>query len=156
MTATLTASRVRRPKSSPRCVWCPVGMTLDLTASDAEPRIYSVEERDHRHGRLFRLDKATVGSDPTADGYDVLLGYRPSQDSCGCRGFRRWARCSHVEAMRHLTALGVDFTPALADVPSEAELDEMCSAMSNGACGSAFDADIPDCFAECSVLGCPF
>lgn len=146
MTATITR---KRKKPTACCVWCPVGRTLDLTAKSSEPRVYTVDELAHDTGRAFRLVKRTVGSDPEGDQYVVVLdGGRPDADSCECRGFLRWGTaCVHITAMRSLAAQGVDFSAAPLDMPSEAELEEMGSAASNGASGAWFPEDrLPEWF----------
>lgn len=55
------------------------------------------------HVRCFRLAKIVPPADG-ADHYDVVVG--PSGAQCECRGFLRWGRCKHVQALRVLIERG--------------------------------------------------
>jgi len=49
-------------------------------------------------GRAFHFAKATAGTDPEAEGYDVFCG-RGDNHSCTCRGFLRHGKpCKHINA----------------------------------------------------------
>ena len=51
-------------------------------------------------GRAFLLEKM----DPVdSEKYQVRLGPEPS---CGCKGFRRWGHCKHLDALAALVKAG--------------------------------------------------
>jgi hypothetical protein len=55
-------------------------------------------------GRAFELVKLGVEAD--GEVYHICLTGAPGQDSCDCKGFCRWSRCKHRDALAALIAAG--------------------------------------------------
>jgi hypothetical protein len=74
-----------------------------LTLSATKPKrfavTYAVVELPTDRGRAFRLEKipGAHGDDAEALNYDVTCDGPYS--ACECKGFLRWRRCRHVEAV---------------------------------------------------------
>lgn len=109
--ATLSApAPARKPRSKPaRTV-----QVLQRPGDQAEGRILIAEGKasdvyflaelpTQIGGRAFRVVK--FGSD-VGTGYDVLIGARPADSTCDCKGHTYHGHCRHVEALATLTNLG--------------------------------------------------
>jgi hypothetical protein len=109
MSATMTKTRKPRakPARSARITCWPLPgkpgvLTLTVGTLDT---VYRFEPIPTPLGTAYRLEKATAGSDPTQDAYDVLLA-TDGRHACGCRGFARHQQCKHVCGLAALLAAG--------------------------------------------------
>lgn len=65
--------------------------------------VYAVAELPAVEGlRCFVLRKIEGGTDPEANGYGVRCKASGEPWSCDCRGWLRWNRCRHTDAIREL------------------------------------------------------
>jgi hypothetical protein len=107
---TATPTRTRQPRRQPRQ---PRSVTvLQRPGDQADGRLLVTEGTDSAlyflreiptqiPGRAFCVEK--FGSAP-GEGYDVLVGDRPADSACCCKGFTYCGHCRHVEALAALLA----------------------------------------------------
>lgn len=76
----------------------PVAGTLHIDQKRASVSYEVTEFPTPWHGRAFRFEKVTEGTDADEPGYDVFVGANGQDRLCCCKGFDRHGHCKHCDA----------------------------------------------------------